>query len=52
VVAAELVMVVLTKLTTNHHGFFKLEDLNLSWRKSREQQLGHCHALGYQIEEE
>jgi hypothetical protein len=52
VVAVELVMAFLPKLIASHHGFFKLEDLNLSWRKPREQQLGHYDALGYQIEKE
>jgi hypothetical protein len=45
-------MAFLPKLIASHHGFFKLEDLNLSWRKPREQQLGHYDALGYQIEKE
>jgi hypothetical protein len=51
-VVAEMVIAFLPKLITSHHGFFKLEDLNLSWKKPREQQLGHCHCHGYQIEEE
>ncbi len=32
----------------SYRGFFEPEDLSLSWRKPGEQQLGHCHALGYQ----
>ncbi len=51
-VEVELVMAFLPKFIASHHGFFKFEDLNLSCKKLKEEELDHCHALGYQIKEE